>query len=70
MRFKPNPKYRIMEQVREVLRYYHYFYRTGESYSSWILQYVKFYGGKGEGRRYPLAQRYTWVSEDTGCFRQ
>ena len=44
--FRPNPEYRLMDQVREVLRYYHYAYRTEQSYSSWILQYVKFYGGK------------------------
>ncbi|MDL1981772.1 MAG: phage integrase N-terminal SAM-like domain-containing protein, partial [Deltaproteobacteria bacterium] len=46
MKFKPNPEYRLMDQVREVLRYYHYAYRTEQSYSFWILQYIKFYGGK------------------------
>ncbi len=46
MKFKPNPEYRLMDQVREVLRYYHYAYRTEQSYSYWILQYIKFYGGK------------------------
>ncbi len=46
MKFKPNPKYRLIDQVREVLRYYHYAYRTDQSYSYWILQYIKFYGGK------------------------
>ena len=46
IKFKPNPKYRLMDQVREVLRYYHYAYKTEQSYSSWILQYIKFYGGK------------------------
>jgi integron integrase len=45
-KFKPNPKYRLMDQVREVLRYYHYAYRTEQSYCSWILQYIKFYGDK------------------------
>ncbi|MCP4368250.1 MAG: integron integrase [Deltaproteobacteria bacterium] len=35
-----------MDQVREVLRYYHYAYRTEQAYSSWILQYIKFYGEK------------------------
>jgi len=44
VKFKPNPKYRLMDQVREVLRYYHYAYRTEQSYCSWILQYIKFYG--------------------------
>ncbi len=35
-----------MDQVREVLRYYHYSYNTEQTYSSWILQYIKFHGGK------------------------
>ncbi|MCK4454564.1 phage integrase N-terminal SAM-like domain-containing protein, partial [Candidatus Parcubacteria bacterium] len=46
IKFKPNPKYHLMDQVREVLRYYHYAYSTEQSYCSWILQYIKFYGGK------------------------
>ena len=46
VKFKPNPQYRLMDQVREVLRYYHYAYRTKQTYCSWILQYIKFYGGK------------------------
>ena len=46
MKFKPNQEYRLMDQVREVLRYYHYAYRTEQSYSSWILRYIKFYGDK------------------------
>jgi len=45
VKFKPNPEYRLMDQVREVLRYYHYAYRTEQSYCSWILQYIKFYDG-------------------------
>jgi len=35
-----------MDQVREVLRYYHYSYKTEQTYSSWILRYIKFYGSK------------------------
>ncbi len=50
IKFKPNRKYRLMDQVREVLRYYHYAYRTEQSYSSWIMQYIKFYGGKTHPR--------------------
>ena len=46
VKFKPNPEYRLMDQVHEVLRYYHYAYKTEQSYCSWILQYIKFYGGK------------------------
>jgi len=34
IKFKPNPEDRLMDQVREVLRYYHYSYKTEQSYSS------------------------------------
>ena len=46
VKFKPNPESRLMDQVLEVLRYYHYAYKTEQSYCSWIIQYVKFYGGE------------------------
>lgn len=45
-KFKPNPKLKLMDQVREVLRYYHYAYRTETNYCYWILRYIHFYGGK------------------------
>lgn len=35
-----------MDQVREVLRYHHYAYRTEATYGQWILRYIRFYGGK------------------------
>ncbi len=44
--FKPTPKLKLMDQVREVLRYYHYAYRTEQSYCKWILRYIRFYEGK------------------------
>jgi integron integrase len=34
-----------MDQVRQVLRYHHYAYRTEQSYCDWILRYIKFHGG-------------------------
>jgi len=33
---------RLMDQVREVLRFHHYAYNTEQSYVSWILQYIRF----------------------------
>ncbi len=45
-KFRPNPKLRLMDQVREVLRYHHYAYRTEQTYCKWILRYIRFYGGK------------------------
>ena len=40
----PNPKLKLMDQVREVLRLKHYSIRTERSYSDWIRRYVKFHG--------------------------
>ncbi|MCJ7614956.1 MAG: hypothetical protein MUO43_00235 [Desulfobacterales bacterium] len=37
-KFKPDPKLKLMEQVRQVLRYHHYAYRTERSYCNWIVQ--------------------------------
>ena len=34
---------RLMDQVREVLRFHHYAYNTEKSYVSWILQYIRFH---------------------------
>jgi hypothetical protein len=45
-KFRPNPSLKLMDQVREVLRYHHYAYRTESTYGQWILRYVRFYGGK------------------------
>ena len=45
-KFRPNPKLKLMEQVREVLRYHHYAYRTEKAYCHWILRFIHFFGGK------------------------
>ena len=39
----PNPKLRLLDQVREVLRLKHYSIRTERSYCDWIRRYVKFH---------------------------
>jgi len=44
--FRPKQDAKLMDQVREVLRYNHYAFRTEKTYSSWILRYIHFYGGK------------------------
>ncbi len=49
-KFHPNPKLKLMDQVREVLRYHHYAYRTEQTYSQWILRYIYFFGGKTHPR--------------------
>src|SRR5271154_4026555 len=40
----PNPKLRLREQVREVMRFHHYSIRTEESYWFWIRRYILFHG--------------------------
>jgi uncharacterized protein YpiB (UPF0302 family) len=45
-KFKPDPKLKLMDQVRQVLRYHHYAYRTEQTHCSWILRYIKFHGGQ------------------------
>jgi hypothetical protein len=45
-KFKPDCNLRLMGQVKQLLRYHHYAYRTEQAYCDWILRYVEFYGGK------------------------
>ncbi len=49
-KFHPNPKLKLMDQVREVLRYHHYSYRTEQTYCQWILRYIHYFGGKTHPR--------------------
>ncbi len=43
-KFIPDQDLKLMDQVRQVLRYHHYSYRTEQSYSKWILRFIKFHG--------------------------
>ena len=45
-KFKPDPKLKLMDQVRQVLRYHHYAYRTEQTYGDWIIRYIKFHGSQ------------------------
>mgnify|MGYP000963511220 CR=1 FL=1 len=45
-KFRPNPKSKLMDQVKEVLRYHHYAIRTEDTYCAWILRFLKHFGGK------------------------
>ena len=40
----PNPKARLREQVREVMRFHHYSQRTEEAYWQWIKRFIFFHG--------------------------
>jgi hypothetical protein len=45
--FTPRPG-RLMDQVRETLRFFHYAPSTEKSYIQWILRYIRFHD-----RRHP-----------------
>ncbi len=44
--FTPNPNLKLLDQVRETLRYYHYARSTEKTYCQWILRYIYFYEKK------------------------
>ena len=46
-RFHPKAG-RLMDQVREVLRFHHYSISTERTYVSWVLKYIRF-----NDRRHP-----------------
>jgi hypothetical protein len=39
----PNPKLKLMDQIREVMRLKHYSIRTERSYCDWVRRFVKFH---------------------------
>lgn len=45
-KFTPNPQLKLMDQVRETLRYYHYAISTEKTYCMWILRYLYFFKAK------------------------
>ena len=42
----PNPKLKLMDQVREVMRLKHYALRTETCYGDWIRRFVRYHGMK------------------------
>ena len=48
-RFTPNSDLKLMDQVRETMRYYHYARTTEKSYTHWIVRFLAFY----EMKRHP-----------------
>ncbi len=42
----PNPRLRLREQVREVMRFKQYSVRTEEAYWNWMRQFILFHGKK------------------------
>jgi len=49
-KFQPDPGLKLMDQVRQVLRYHHYAYRTEQTYCYWIVRYIRFFQAKRHPR--------------------
>ena len=49
-KFRSHPEAQLMDQVKEVLRYHHYAYRTETTYCQWVSRYIHYYGGKSHPR--------------------
>jgi integron integrase len=49
-KFRPDPELKLMDQVRQVLRYHHYAYRTEQAYCDWIVRYIRFFDSKKHPR--------------------
>jgi len=45
-RFKPDSGLKLMDQVRQVMRYHHYAYRIEQTYCDWIVRFIRFHGSK------------------------
>jgi integron integrase len=45
-KFRPDPDIKLMDQVRQVLRYHHYAYRTEQAYCDWITRFIRFFAAK------------------------
>ena len=39
----PNPKLKLLDQIREVMRLKHYSIRTEQTYADWVRRYVHFH---------------------------
>ena len=53
----PNPKLKLMDQVREVLRLKHYAIRTERCYCDWIRCYIRFHGMRSRAELSPGTEK-------------
>ena len=53
----PNPKLKLLDQVREVLRLKHYALRTECCYCDWIRRYIRFHGMRSREELLPGTEK-------------
>jgi integron integrase len=49
----PNPKLKLLDQVREVMRVRHYAIRTEQAYCDWIRRFIRFHGMHSRSELFP-----------------
>ena len=49
----PNPKAKLLDQVREVLRVKHYAIRTEEAYAKWVTGFLKSHRDESGAWKHP-----------------
>ena len=62
VKFQPDPGLKLMDQVRQVLRYHHYSYRTEQAYCNWIVRFLKYYHFKIHPREMGKKEIETYLS--------
>lgn len=49
-KFTPDPKLKLMDQVRQVLRYHHYALTTEQTYTQWIVRFIRYFNANQHPR--------------------
>lgn len=61
-KFSPNPRLKLMDQVRQVLRYHHYAMTTERTYCAWILRFIRYFHAKRHPREMGAPQIEAFLS--------
>lgn len=61
-KLRPDPDGKLMDQVRETLRYYHYAYRTEQTSCMWIKRYLRYHDFKRHSRDMGAAEVERFLS--------
>ena len=60
----PNPKLKLMDQVREVMRLRHYSIRTEQCTCDWVRRYIKFHGMRSRDELFPGEEKIEQFPSD------
>ncbi|HDL18495.1 MAG TPA: hypothetical protein ENH29_05530 [Bacteroidetes bacterium] len=42
-KFRPDQNLKLLDQIKQVLRYHYYSYRTEQTYCNWVVCFLKFH---------------------------